>query len=215
MKLKNLLYGFLYFIFAISCNERILEPEMVSQTNVLKAAAISTNRYVATTGNDNNAGTLAAPFLTIQKAANVANPGDSVIVRDGVYTTTGTQIASINRSGTAGSPIVFKSDHKFGAVLDGQNNKTTQGLYFSHVAYIIFENFEFRGFQDGAIKISESSDNCTIRGNKIHDIGKNCSDSDSGQEGLYISTCSNIIIEKNIIYNIGRYAPGENGCSPA
>jgi hypothetical protein len=138
-----------------------------------------------------------------------------VIVRDGVYTTTGTQIASIIRSGTAGSPIVFKSEHKFGAVLDGQNNKTTQGLFFSGVAYIVFQDFEFQGFQGGAIKIHESSNNITIRGNKIHEIGRICSDSDYGQTAIHVAVCSNIIIDKNIIYNIGRFAPGENGCSPA
>ena len=41
--------------------------------------------HVAKTGNDNNPGTLKSPFLTIQAAANIALPGDVVIVHQGVY----------------------------------------------------------------------------------------------------------------------------------
>ncbi len=42
--------------------------------------------YVATNGNDNADGlTLSSPFLTIQKAADVVQPGDIVNVRAGVY----------------------------------------------------------------------------------------------------------------------------------
>ena len=58
--------------------------------------------YVATTGSDNNPGTSAAPFRTIQKAAGVAGPGDVVIVRDGIYTSSSSNaVVSVGRSGTA------------------------------------------------------------------------------------------------------------------
>ena len=36
--------------------------------------------HVAKTGNDRNKGTKEAPFLTIQRAADVAMPGDSILV---------------------------------------------------------------------------------------------------------------------------------------
>jgi parallel beta-helix repeat protein len=49
--------------------------------------------YVAPTGNDNNAGTLAAPVLTIQKAQSLANTGDTVFIRGGVYNMEESQIA--------------------------------------------------------------------------------------------------------------------------
>ena len=41
--------------------------------------------HVAKTGNDINPGTNDSPLLTIQAAANVAQPGDVVIVHEGVY----------------------------------------------------------------------------------------------------------------------------------
>ena len=41
--------------------------------------------HVAKTGNDKSKGTLKAPFLTIQAAANMAQPGDFIIVHEGIY----------------------------------------------------------------------------------------------------------------------------------
>ncbi|MGM0572872.1 MAG: right-handed parallel beta-helix repeat-containing protein [Bacteroidota bacterium] len=41
--------------------------------------------HVAKTGNDKNPGTSQSPFLTIQAAANIAQPGDFITVHQGVY----------------------------------------------------------------------------------------------------------------------------------
>lgn len=41
--------------------------------------------HVAKTGCDNDPGTQERPFLTIQRAADVASAGDTVIVHEGVY----------------------------------------------------------------------------------------------------------------------------------
>ena len=48
--------------------------------------AAATTYYVSPSGNDNNAGTMAAPFKTIQTAINNANTGDTVTLEDGTYT---------------------------------------------------------------------------------------------------------------------------------
>jgi len=59
--------------------------------------------YVSTTGNDANPGTVSAPFLTIQKCADIAAPGDTCMVREGVYRET----VKPARSGASGQPITF------------------------------------------------------------------------------------------------------------
>jgi MYXO-CTERM domain-containing protein len=51
-------------------------------------SARATDYYVATTGSDSNAGTMAAPFATLQKGVNVAVAGDTVFIRAGTYAIT-------------------------------------------------------------------------------------------------------------------------------
>jgi alpha-N-arabinofuranosidase len=48
-------------------------------------AAWATEFHVATTGKDTDPGTQAAPLRTIQRAADLAQAGDTITVRDGVY----------------------------------------------------------------------------------------------------------------------------------
>src|SRR5690348_15031976 len=49
-------------------------------------SALATTYYVSVTGSDSNSGTSStAPFLTIQKAANLTKPGDTVSVMNGTY----------------------------------------------------------------------------------------------------------------------------------
>ncbi|MCM8785928.1 MAG: DUF1565 domain-containing protein [Candidatus Omnitrophica bacterium] len=41
--------------------------------------------YVSVNGDDRNPGTKESPFRTIQKAADIVNPGDTVFVLPGEY----------------------------------------------------------------------------------------------------------------------------------
>ncbi|MBX7209704.1 MAG: autotransporter-associated beta strand repeat-containing protein [Verrucomicrobiaceae bacterium] len=61
--------------------------------------------FVSPSGSDASDGSLATPYLTIQKALSVAMPGDSVKLRAGTYR----EIVNAARSGTAGSPIVIEN----------------------------------------------------------------------------------------------------------
>src|SRR3954466_242394 len=71
----------------------------------LAGTAHATDYYVATTGSDSNAGTMAAPWATLQKGVNTAVAGDTVYIRGGTYkvTTPATSGAGINfnKSGTS------------------------------------------------------------------------------------------------------------------
>ena len=58
--------------------------------------------YVATTGNDSNPGTQAAPWRTIQHAADTARAGSTVNVRGGTYE----ELVSINASGNASDGFI-------------------------------------------------------------------------------------------------------------
>ncbi len=54
--------------------------------------------FVALNGNDSNIGSFNAPFATIAKAVSVAQPGDTIFLRGGVYNLTSTVTLSKNGS---------------------------------------------------------------------------------------------------------------------
>ncbi|UOQ97144.1 T9SS type A sorting domain-containing protein [Hymenobacter sp. 5317J-9] len=56
--------------------------------------AFSAKYYVAPTGSDTNSGTIAAPFLSIQRAQTAVSAGDTVWVRGGTYLMQSAQIAN-------------------------------------------------------------------------------------------------------------------------
>lgn len=58
---------------------------------------VAADYYVATTGNDANAGTLDAPFASLQRTQQVVAPGDTVFIRGGTYAVTEEKIAEKKR----------------------------------------------------------------------------------------------------------------------
>ncbi len=187
-------------------------------------ACVGTCYYVSPTGSDSNSGTSAAPFQTIQHAADIVNPGDTVIVEDGIYNggcTALTQTVTVNRGGTSGNFVTFKSANKYGAKLDGGNICRDGWVIGNGVSYVRIQDFEITGYAasggtwaDGLQLDCGTCSNIDIVGNKIHDIGKICTDTANGQNGIFMNA-NNITVEQNSIYNIGRFAPGENGCNPS
>ena len=72
----------------------------------LSMAAQATTFYVATNGRDVNRGTDASPLRTIQHAADLAQPGDTIIVHEGIYR----ERVSPPRGGTSDAKrIVFEA----------------------------------------------------------------------------------------------------------
>lgn len=82
--------------------------------------------YVAPTGNDGNAGTLAAPFKTVNKAVGVVNPGDAIELRAGTYT----ESVIVRRPGTATAGIVLRAHANESVVLRSAGSGPT--VYFYH-----------------------------------------------------------------------------------
>jgi len=170
----------------------------------------------ATAGNDAGPGTRARPFRTLQHAADLVNPGDGVVVKDGVYTG-GSTVVTISRSGTAANGIVFRSAHRWGAVVDGQNNSSAAGISVRG-NYVRVEGFEVRWMSRSGIDAYGGSDKTAVTHdvaiveNHIHDIGRICTDDTGGRVGVN-AYASNMVIERNLIHDIGRLSPGEQGCS--
>ncbi|MEZ0607748.1 choice-of-anchor Q domain-containing protein [Fibrella sp. WM1] len=105
----------------------------------------ATDYYVsASAGSNTNDGkSTAKPFLTIQRAADLTIPGDTVFVMNGVYSSTSGPVLNITRSGSATAWITFKA-------LKGHSPKITgSGNVWNTVSingwYILFDGFELIG----------------------------------------------------------------------
>ncbi|HXW93865.1 MAG TPA: hypothetical protein VEK33_25165 [Terriglobales bacterium] len=141
--------------------------------------------WVSTTGSDSNPGTVAAPWLTIQHAANTVTAGATVNVMGGVSVYNA--YVSFPNSGTATAPITFQSYPVLvgttlqPAVIDGTGLTVsgTQGLITISGArsYITVQGFEIRNLSTTSksavpcgVWITGSGTGVQILNNLIHNI---------------------------------------------
>ncbi len=208
--MRVLFFIFLLFHFVLA---GLKNASAQKASAVLSESAVRFRTYyVAPDGRNDNPGTASRPFLTIQYAADLVRPGDTVIVKDGIYSTTGYNLINISVSGTAEAQITFRSQHKHGAKLSGLNNKGEYGIFLTKGAsWIIIHDFEIEGFKACGIDANErdfKSNYITIKGNKIHDIGRYETTQDYGLCAVYFRKGQHHwTIHGNLIYNIGRTGP--------
>ena len=174
----------------------------------------ATTYYVAPTGADANDGSSARPFKTIQRAADIVNPGDTVIVRKGTYTDPKSDgfVVRVSRSGTPSAFITFKSEILHGAVLDGVSQQGTALYFATGASYIRFEGFEVTRTYNG---ISWSIGNAynpayiyhdvVFFRNHFHDIGRITTTTAYGMGGTGAPPRSyNIVYDSNLFHHMGR-----------
>ncbi|MEU6259679.1 right-handed parallel beta-helix repeat-containing protein [Streptomyces sp. NPDC047043] len=83
-----------------------------------EASAAAKTLVVATNGDDSAPGTLTRPLKSIQKAVDLAAPGDTIAVRGGTYALTDN--ITITTSGTASQPITLGAYQGERVVVDGE-----------------------------------------------------------------------------------------------
>jgi len=117
-----------------------LGPLMFAFLLIVSSTATSwaTNYYVATTGNDANAGTLQAPFRSVQKSLNTVKAGDTCWISAGTYNealilkTSGTNAAPITIKNYNGGTVTISSGNSRAVMLSGNiNYYTIDGLNFT------------------------------------------------------------------------------------
>ena len=129
--------------------------------------------YVSTAGDDSNPGTQAAPWRTIQHAADKARPGSTVNVRGGVYE----ELVSINASGNSSDGfITFKSYPGETAILDA-TRFTPSGrsgiLTIHNQSYVRIEGFEIRNFHTAEHRLTPLGISVTGAGSHIELLKNN------------------------------------------
>tara|TARA_Y100000996_G_scaffold405666_1_gene381086 strand:+ start:13218 stop:15266 length:2049 start_codon:yes stop_codon:yes gene_type:complete len=76
----------------------------------------SAEYYISNLGDSLNLGTFESPFLKVQQAADIMQPGDICYIRQGVYHE---NIIMNNNNGNEGNPIVFTAYNNERVVFDG------------------------------------------------------------------------------------------------
>jgi uncharacterized protein DUF1565 len=141
--------------------------------------------YVSTSGNDTNAGTLSAPWRTIQHAANSVHAGDTVEVESGTYN----EIVTMKTSGNATQGyITFTNYPGQSPIVDGTGlsvgSSGQTGLFSLEGTfnYIIIQGFEIRNFSSSAkgkspvgVDFEGAGSNIEILNNHIHNIAQTLS----------------------------------------
>jgi hypothetical protein len=172
--------------------------------------------YISPTGSDRNIGSVSEPFKTIQKAADIVDPGDTVVAQDGIYTDTDGdgRIVNLTRGGVASKWIIFRAENKWGAVLNGMNSAGYAWQFGPNADYIRIEGFEIKDLTSIGFFIGSGATHINIYMNKVHDIARRkiaCSEGDAGigHGGVYASpNANNLIFDSNIIYRTGRIPGG-------
>ena len=173
--------------------------------------------YVAKTGSDSNEGTLASPFLTIQKAVDSAGPGDTVHVMSegGAYPggyTISTNGLTINLNGSTighGSPaFTITGDDvtiQGPGVIDGNGSADPGILVLAGADNFTLRDIEVRKWNDG-VRLTGDVVSLKIAGNWFHD---NTDDGLSLESGVLVGGVINI--EGNLFKNDGGNGIDNNG----
>jgi len=151
--------------------------------------------FVAPNGDDAAAGTVEKPLAGLQKAQELANPGDTVWLRGGVYKIPATQLARaeriwiylyyFNKSGTAEAPIrywAYKDEHP---VFDFSAIKTPDvriNAFQVMGSWLHFRGFEVIGVQ---VNFKGHGQSCSVENHGSHNIFERLSLHDSQAIGIY------------------------------
>jgi hypothetical protein len=138
--------------------------------------------YVATNGNDQNAGTLSRPWRTLQHAADRVAAGDTILVRAGNYTG-----ANFETSGTASRPIVLQAYPGEAPAITANNPATPDGINLEGASYMTVQGFTVNARTRAGIR-AVTCQHVTIRDNHMDQ---------NGYWGILTGFCDDLLIEHN------------------
>jgi hypothetical protein len=188
---------------------------------LLQQPLMGNTYYVATNGvDDPHHGTFAAPFASLQYAAGVARPGDTVLVRGGVYNKLFTLTHA--NSGALTVPITYAAYGAETPVIDGTNLRIPGGqnglVTLDGVSDIVIEGFTIENYTTASVKdvpigvyITGVSDNDQIINNHVtkitttaHATARGCANNIASEtsNALGVDAYGPVGTEQNYITNL-------------
>jgi hypothetical protein len=185
------------------------------------AVAPSSSLYVSTHGSDSNPGTKEKPFLTVQHAADVAKPGDTINLRGGKYC----ERLAVTSSGNATQGyITFRSEPGETAMLDGSCLTPEVGdspmVALRNVSYVKIERLEIGNYKTAdptrvpaGIRVYGHGSHIEILDNNVHNIEQTFQGREGpgrGANGFGIavygtdatSPISDLVVDENEVHNL-------------
>jgi len=145
--------------------------------------------YVAPSplGNDANPGSQAAPWLTLQKAGDVAVAGDVVMVQPGTY-----RGFRPRNSGTAQAPVRFVAQPGVVVTSPGPSNSNSDNIWVRDVDYVTIDGFESSGAPRAGIAVQGEPD-----ANATGIVIRNCFAHNNSRWGIFTGFARDLLIENN------------------
>jgi parallel beta helix pectate lyase-like protein len=138
--------------------------------------------YVSTSGSDaTGTGSLAKPWRTIQKSADSAGPGSTVLIQPGTYT----GAVEIAITGTGASPVIFRGNGA-GVVIEA-SSVARDAVLITESSYVTWENIRIQNAPRAGLRVS-SSNHVTIRDNVF---------ANNQRWGLFTDFSDDLLIEGN------------------
>jgi parallel beta-helix repeat protein len=163
----------------------------------IEVGAVSAHTfYVATGGDDHHPGTRSRPFRHVGRGVGAAQPGDVVLVEDGVYQ----EQVRFSRGGTADAWIVLRPAHE----VDVQQARPRvtispeggQGINLAGHSYIRVEGFEIAGGFFGIVSSGSTLGHHTaISNNLVHDMAAS---------GIQLNDGDYRTITRNVVHHCAR-----------
>jgi hypothetical protein len=152
MKGKSLFVAVAGVLLLVCCNaetESPVAPTALHETLEIpmppadSGTPVTCSRYVDRDGDDANPGSESRPWATWHQAAEMAEPGDTVCFRGGIYHTEGVHLI---RSGTAERPITFAAYPGEVPILDGESRASELVTLEAGVSYLRISGFVLQNF---------------------------------------------------------------------
>jgi hypothetical protein len=182
---------------------------------LLATPALAADYHVSRVGRDTNPGTAAAPWMTIQKAADSLTPGDTAFVHRGKYK----ERVKVRVSGSAaGGFVTICSAPDEKAIVDGAGfvppvGADTALFLIEDRSYVVIKGFEIRNYKaalgnrtPAGVFVTGESDHIEIRGNNIHHIAYNAKRGNAFGIAVYGTSAahpiSRVIVDGNNVHHL-------------